>query len=123
MIKPVQLLFIVFILFSLGCSNSNEQSKKIDLPNFNSETVIHLQKHQSLEHVSSLSLNVEGHFDGHTELWLGVSDSVFNRKYDYKNGTVDLKFEMSDWYNDDCYVKLIPIESSKGKVSLTYTFH
>jgi hypothetical protein len=123
MIRSVQLLAFVLILFSLGCSNSNEQYKKIDLPNFHSETVIHLQKHQTLDHVSMLSLNIEGKFNGYTQLWLGTSDSVFSRKFDYKNGVVDLNFKMGDWYNDDCYLKLVPIESSKGKIELRYTFH
>lgn len=123
MIKSVQLLLIGFTFFILGCSNSDEQSKKIDLPNFNSESIIHLQKHQSLDHVSSISLNIKGRFNGHTELWLGISDSIFNRKYDYKNGIVELKFAMGDWYNDACYVKLVPVESSKGNIEFTYTFH
>jgi len=123
MIRPEQLLAFGLVLFSLGCSDSNEQYKKIDLPNFHSETVIHLHKHQTYEHVSSLSLNIEGKFDGNIQLWLGISDSVFNQKYEYKNGIINLKFEMSDWYNDDCYLKLVPIESSKGKIELRYTFY
>ena len=123
MMKFVQILGIVLVLFCLGCSNSNEQIKNIDLPNLNSEKVIHLHKHSSLEHVSMLSLSIEGKFNGYTQLWLGTSDSVFTRKFDYKNGIVDLKFKMGDWYNDDCYVKLVPIESSKGKIELIYTFH
>ncbi len=66
----------------------------------------------------SIDLIMQGEIDGSGLLSFGWADTFY-----YRSDTIidDFKIEYnSDWYSDTCFVKFVPIEMTKGNLTINY---
>lgn len=82
-------------------------------------TSFHIDKEAQYPH--SIDLIMNGEIDGVAILSFGWSDTAF-----YRTDTIVDNFKIeynADWYSDTCFVKFIPVEMTKGNLTVDYKIY
>lgn len=90
-----------------------------ELTNSEMLTYFHIDNESQYPH--SIHLIMDGVIDGSGILSFGWSDTTF-----YKTDTIIDNFKIdynADWYSDTCFVRFIPIEMTKGNLTIDYKIY